>query len=254
VVRDASGLPVQPWEPVLPLGDVERLRALLAPKPAEDRRRRATRLLSGLVVCDGCGGRMRVASTKQRNGRDVLRYACRAKADGRVCPHPTSVTCEGLEGWVEAGFLAVAGDQPMRQPVATIREAPELAEVTAALADLGQAISRPGADVAALAAQIGELHQRRAVLDAVPAEPVVEYVETGLTYAEYWEALDDVAERRDMLRASGYLPVRIKPGQPGRKGLDAKRVVLSDAYRAQGTDFGTWERSRRRGRRARTGG
>src|SRR5262249_36255528 len=79
VVRDEAGVPVQPWEPVLPLADVERLRALLASKPAEQRRRRATRLLSGLVECAGCGGHMRVATSTQANGRTVLRYACRAK-------------------------------------------------------------------------------------------------------------------------------------------------------------------------------
>ena len=242
VVRDGSGMPVQPWPPVLPLADVERLRALLAPRPVKDRRRRATRLLSGLVECAGCGGRMRVATSTQSNGKTVLRYACRAKADGRPCKHPTSVTCEQLEGFVVAGFLEVARGEQVRERVMTVRDVPELADVTAALEDLGQQIARPGAEVATLAQQIAELQERRTALDATPVEPVVEYVDTGVTYAEWWEAHKDVAERRDLLRASGFVPVRIKPGERGPKGLDAARVVLPAIDHAGGRS-GSWERA-----------
>jgi DNA invertase Pin-like site-specific DNA recombinase len=241
VVRDETGMPVQPWPPALPLRDVERLRALLAPRPVQERRRRATRLLSGLVVCDGCGTRMRVSTSTQANGRTVLRYACRAKADGRPCEHPTSVTCDQLEDHVVNGLLGMFGDVPVTERIVTVRDLPELAEVTAALEDRGQSITRPGADVAVLAQQIADLQERRAALDATPAEPVVEYVETGQSYEEWWDAHEDVAQRRDFLRATGFVPVRIKPGVRGRKGLDPARVVLGNPLAVQG-QYGVWGR------------
>jgi hypothetical protein len=244
VVRDKSGMPVQPWPPVLPLADVERLRALLAPRKGRGQhaRKRSTRLLSGLVECAGCGGRMRVATSTQANGRTVLRYACRAKADGRHCPHPTSVTCEQLERHLVDGLLGMFGDVPVTEKVVTVRDLPELAEVTAALEDLGRSITRPGADVTVLAQQIAELQERRDALNATPAEPVVEYVETGQTYEEWWNGHEDVAQRRDFLRATGFVPVRIKPGERGRKGLDPDRVELGNPFAAEGL-FGRWGRA-----------
>ena len=167
VVRDDDGLPVQPWEAVLPVGDVERLRALLARKPAGERRKRATRLLSGLVVCDGCGGSMRVSTSRVTKGKPtVLRYACKANSDGRSCPHPSSINAELLEAFMADGLLSVAGDEPMREKVVTVRDVPELAQVTAALGDLGSAITRPGAKVATIAAQIDTLQQRRDELES----------------------------------------------------------------------------------------
>lgn len=243
VVRDESGMPVQPWEPVLPLSDVERLRAILAPKPAGERRKRASRLLSGLVECTGCGGNMRVSTSTQANGQTVLRYACHARSDGRRCEHPTSITCDQLEQWITDGFLGMAGDEPMREKVVTVRDVPELAEVNAALTDLGRSITQPGADVTALAEQITQLQARRLTLEATPVEPVVEYVETGMTYAQWWEAHEDVSERRDMLQAAGVVPVRIKPGQRGRKGIDPERVILPDFLNAPAGTFGGWERA-----------
>lgn len=243
VMRDTDGMPVRPWEPVLPLADVERLRALLARKPAGERRRRATRLLSGSVECVGCGGNMRVATSKQANGKTVLRYACHARSDGRTCEHPTSINADLLDSWLTDGFLAFAGDEPMREKVVTVRDVPELAEIAAALAHLGQSITQPDADVTTLAGQIAELQTRRAALDAIPMEPVVEYLDTGLTYAEWWTTHEDVAERRDLLRAAGVVPLRILPGQRGQKGLDPARVILPDVVAAPSGTFGSWERS-----------
>jgi hypothetical protein len=106
---------------------------------------------------------------------------------------------------------------------------------------LGRSITRPGADVTVLAGQIAELQERRTALDATPAEPVVEYVETGQTYEEWWDAHEDVAQRRDFLRSTGFVPVRIKPGVRGRHGLDPDRVVLGNPLAVEG-GFGRWAR------------
>ncbi|MEP7736460.1 recombinase family protein [Nocardioides sp. 31GB23] len=243
VVRDSAGMPVQPWAPALPLEDANRLRALLATRPAGERRKRATRLLSGLVLCDGCGGNMRVSTSRvSKDKAPVLRYACHARSDGRTCPHPSSINCQLLEEWVSDGLLGMLGHAPMVEKIVTVRDEPELAGVNAALTDLGQQIAQPGADVAALAGQIAELQERRHQLDTQPVQPTVEHVETGQTYEEWWDTHEDVAQRRDFLRATGFVPVRIKPGQRGRKGLDPERVVLGDPFAAAGGS-GLWERT-----------
>jgi hypothetical protein len=118
LVRDETGLPVTPWEPILPLGDVERLRALLAPSGqgrGTHTRRKAARLLSGLVRCATCEGRMRV-STNLVNGRLVGRYACRGESEGRGCTSPTSITAEPLEQYIEQEYLRCMAASPSATP------------------------------------------------------------------------------------------------------------------------------------------
>lgn len=232
LVRDDDGLPVTPWEPVLPLADVERLRALLAPKkdPSE-RRRRATRLLSGLVGCSTCGGNMRVSTSTQSNGSRVVRYSCKGGSDGRGCTAPASVTAPLLEEFVEHTFLTVAGSMPVTEVVETLRDVPELAEVEMALRELSAAMVLPGADVPALAAKVASLAARRDELAAVPAEPVRHVVESGETFAQRW-AREDVAGRRALL-GDALRGIELTPGQRGRKGLDASRVTLR--WREPGT-------------------
>lgn len=226
-VRDPeTGLPVQPWPAVLPVEDAHRLRALLESKPVGERRTRATRLLSGLVQCAGCKGNMRV-STRTVKGKVVLSYQCKAWSDGRECEHPASINAELLESFIETGFLDLTGDLQYREQITMTRDVPELADVNASLTELAAQITAPGADVAALAGQIGALQARRADLESVPAEPLTEYRETGKTFAEWWLDNDDTAARRDLLRAS-LGRVRVKPGQRGRKGLDASRVSFPD--------------------------
>jgi site-specific DNA recombinase len=210
LVRDEYGFPVAVWEPVLPLEDVERLRALLAPKPPSARRRRAARVLSGLVECLGCGGTLRVNKSAQ-----VFRYTCHAKTDGRACPHPTSIVCGLLEEYVEREFLAVMGRTEVVLHETVVREAAEVAKVAEAIRDTADAMTRPGADLATLVARLGELTARRDALAAQPAAPEVVERATGETVAEAW-ARSDAAGRRSLLAHYG-LARRISVG-PGRRG------------------------------------
>lgn len=227
IVRDDDGLPVTPWDAVLPLADVERLRVLLERKAGRGfhARKRATRLLSGLVFCGSCGSRMRVSTSTQSNGRTVRRYACQGKSDGRGCPAPSSVTADLLDAHVEEEFLRRFGRLPVVEVVERVREVAGLAEVEGALRDLSAAISRPGANVAALAEQISALHSRRDSLAAAPVEPVVETIATGERFAEAWTARE-VDGRRALLEPALVGGVTVAPGKRGRKGLDVERVSL----------------------------
>jgi|GEM_PF-623868 len=220
LLRDEEGLPVTPWEPVLPLEDVERLRALLARKAPTDRRRKAARLLSGLVVCSSCGKRLRV--NRNQGG---ARYTCHGRSDGSGCTAPVSIGAEHLDDYAERSLLAVVGAWPVVEHRETVRDVAGLAEVVEAIAHTTDAMREPGADVAALVARLGALTERRDALMAAPAAPTVEAVETGETFAEAWAARD-VDGRRALLSGALAGPIVLLPGARGRKGFDAARVEI----------------------------
>ena len=107
-IRDEEGLIATPWEPILPVDHVERLRAILAPRPLTQTRRKASRLLSGLLVCGTCGSRLRVNSRRSEGGH-IESYGCRANGDGRVCSRPSSINADQVEAFIVDEFLTVAG-------------------------------------------------------------------------------------------------------------------------------------------------
>ena len=218
LLRDEEGLPVAPWEPVLPLEDVERLRALLARKAPTDRRRKAARLLSGLVVCSSCGKRLRV--NRNQGG---ARYTCHGRSDGSGCESPVSIGAEHLDDFVERSLLEVVGTWPVVEHRETVRDAAGLAQVVEAIAYTTDLMREPGADLPGLVARLGELTERRDALQAAPAMPTVEAVETGETFAEAWAARE-VDGRRALLASVVDGPVVLRPGVRGRRGFDAARV------------------------------
>ncbi len=221
LLRDEDGLPLQVWPHVLPVEDVERLRAILARKPVGERRKRATRVLSGLLSCSSCGSTLRVSSSRV-GGKTVLRYACRGDVDGRACAHPVSIVADLVEEHVTSTFLATSGDLDVMEEVRTSRDVAGLAAVESAITDLGRQITEPGADIPALAIQLATLHGRRD--DLAGQEVTVEARPTGRTFRETWEAAD-IDGRRALLR-SGLAAAVIRPGKRGRHGLDPSRVAL----------------------------
>lgn len=219
VVRDEDGYPLEVWTPVLPLADVERLRAALAPRKAADVRRRASRLLSGLLACGTCGARLRVSW-----GNGHARYACHGKYEGSGCAAPVSMRAEPLEAHVADEYLATHGHFAATRVVERVREVAGLAAVEEALRLAAAEMIRPGADVGALALRVAELSARRDALAAAPAAPVVELVDTGHTIAEEWER-GDVDGRRRLLEDAlgGYIVVA--PGRRGPAKIDTGRVA-----------------------------
>lgn len=233
VVLDADGRPEAVWEPIVSVEDSQALRAALAPRPAGGRRKRATRLLSGLVECR-CGGTMRVSTSTNSKKETVLRYACRAHADGRICVAPASVNAELLDAHIGEEFLRVVGSWEVIEERVTYPSGQALSEIEAALANLGSVIARPGADVAALSAQIAGLQAEHERLSATAHEPVVEEVATGETYAERWEREPDADARRALLQRVLTGRIVVAPGQRGRKGLDAERLSVPWRWTAAG--------------------
>ncbi|MDQ2758066.1 MAG: recombinase family protein [Actinomycetota bacterium] len=218
LLRDEHGLPLQVWPPALPLEDVERLRAALTPRPRGQQRRKATRLLSGLVWCSSCGASMRLGTSA-----GSARYSCRAYSDGHECSRPVSIKADHLEDYVARRFLASLGDLPVTERIESRRDVAGLAAVGSAIRDIGLLITEPGADIAALAAQLTDLHARRSVLeDAVDVEVVLR--STGRSIAETW-LTEDVAGRRRLIEGNTAGCV-IQRGTRGRHALEESRVAL----------------------------
>lgn len=224
-LRDPDGVIATPWEPILPLADAERLRAILAPKALGFTRRKASRLLSGLLVC-ACGARLRVNS-RRNGGAHIESYGCRAAADGKTeCKAAASINADGVESYIVEELLARAADRPIIERREVIRDVPELAAVEEALGYATEAMRAPGADIAALAARVQELVARRDELAAAPVEPTIEEVATGETYGELWARTDDVAERRAMIEAALEGPIVVRPVGRGYRLPASDRVSV----------------------------
>lgn len=223
-VRGDDGVILQPFPAVLPLADVERLRALLAPKRAEPGQRKGARtstarLLSGLLSCASCGARLRVSSS---NGGK--RYTCHGLADGAGCAAPVSIVAEPLDEHLAETYLDAVGWMPEVRREERLADVSGLAEVEEAITATASAMTAPDADVAALVERLQALRERREALASAPAEPQVVEVATGRTVAEAWEA-STLDERRALLRSALDGRVVIRPGVRGRRGLDTARIA-----------------------------
>ncbi|WP_225753967.1 recombinase family protein [Actinotalea sp. Marseille-Q4924] len=226
ILTDADGVPLQVWEPVLPL-DVWRtvgatLRARKAKRaPVGQRASSRSRLLSGVASCAACGGPLYV-----RPGGEARAtvYACGARSNGRPCPG-TAVTAERLEEHVASAFLGLFGSWAVTAPREVEAPTLALAEVEEAIAATTDAMRVRGADRAVLLARLDALDARREVLVASAARPAeVEYVDTGETMREVWDRGDTLA-RRDLL-TSAIEYVAVSKGKRGAHGLDPARVEI----------------------------
>lgn len=225
VIRGEDGKPVVFWPPIFTEEEAARLRAALKPRTATGPRTpRASRILSGLLTCSGCGARLRVGSSG--NG---LNYRCSGKTDGPGCARPVAINAENLDAYVTKRFLDTMGKRPVVRLVEESRDVVALGEVEVEIREIGRRIIEPGADVVGLSAALSALNDRREALEA--QETTSRIVATGQTLREAWKEagtlpeVDAVAARRRLL-ADNLAGAVILPGQRGRRGLDAHRVAL----------------------------
>lgn len=224
-----DGLPEQVWPAIITPDEAAELRALLSRRPDWNTmpgagRKRASRLLSGLVECVTCGSPLRVNyADKQKDGSRTARYVCSASAG--ACERKVSVHAGMLEEHASKLFLAVAGKFEVFEVRESRRDTGELAQVQQAITSTAADMAAPGADIAALASRLTELHARRAALEAVPAETVVESVATGETFAEAWEARD-TAGRRVLISSALNGRIVVSPAVRGSRKMDESRVFI----------------------------
>jgi DNA invertase Pin-like site-specific DNA recombinase len=107
-------------------------------------------LLSGLLVCSGCGYRMR---HERRNGKPSV-YRCSARQNSRPCPRSATIRADATERYVERVLLLARFSRPV-EDTAEERRAGELRQrierLSAALDALTDASLLGGAEEAALA-------------------------------------------------------------------------------------------------------
>lgn len=224
-----DGLPEQVWPAIITPGEAAELNALLSRRPDWNSmpgagRKRASRLLSGLVECVTCGSTLRVNYTdKQKDGSRTARYVCSASAG--ACERKVSIHAEMLEEHMSKTFLHVAGNFEVIEVRESRRDTGELAQVQQAIDAAAAEMAAPGADIAALASRLTELHARREALEAAPAETVIQTVATGETFAEAWEARD-TAGRRVLISAALAGRIVVSPAVKGSRKLDETRLYI----------------------------
>jgi site-specific DNA recombinase len=224
VVRDETGLPVEAWPPLVTPEEGEILRARFTRTPNPGRaeesalgRRRASRMLSGVILCHSCGRPLTARHTKSETLRST--YSCMTRTRGLVCASPVNVRADEADREVERRFLAAFGRLPVVELREVVRDDLRIRDVEAAIADTTDELRRPDADLGALVDRLTSLRTERERLADLPSVPTVEAVETGYTFAEAW-ATGDYLARRSLLQASGAVVELHPPAIRGKWNAD----------------------------------
>lgn len=217
VLRGEDGLPIQVWEPILTIEEVQQLRAHLRPRsPARPRRGSGKRLLSGIVRCGSCEQRMYVDSRKT-----AARYAC----TGGGCRRPVTIGAHLIEPYVEEAFrTSTLMWYPTWTRVESSIEDPRVALVEEEIARLAQTLSTPGANVSEIGIRLAELGAQRE-LQVAERPKIKGEVILGPSLRSVWHAAPDTDAKRRILEAN-IERLTIGPGTRGPQGLDPTRVTL----------------------------
>lgn len=223
-LRDEDGEILAPYPPVLSEAVSAALRASLAPRQETVRRsgRKPARLLSGLLSCHSCGTllQVNVRSPRSRSGAEAV-YRCPARAQGKECAKPVSVSAATVEEYAEGQYLATVGSLPMHREQSIVSGVDELAAVDADIREtVADLATKASAD---LFARLQKLQARREELEAAEPTRRVELIPTGQTMAEHWAGA--MTEDRRALLADAVEEMVLLPGQRGRRGFDPKRLV-----------------------------
>jgi site-specific DNA recombinase len=203
VIRNAKGETVTAAEALITPARFEEIRAEFARRKAlrSPRREGGASPMLGVAVCATCQGPLylqtqvnELASGEEREYR-YFRFPC--KHSGRLPAH-------AVENRVHGAFIHVLGTYPRLQPVYVPAEdhTVELEQAQRSYEDLVARHAGAKSDTArkVLSGQLGALEDRMVTLEALPRTAArVEYRETGETYAEAWERMDDRERRQLML-------------------------------------------------------
>lgn len=222
VVRDAEGMPEQVWPAILSPETWNRLRVRFnadGPKGEFHQRRRAARLLSGLIRCSSCDAVLYVTQV-----RGAPAYQCVTRRRGSAaCAHPVTIRAEKIEEHIAEGFLDAHGDREVFERVEFYPEDLDLA-------DLKRAIEATTAELSTSATveafeRLKALQARRDELASRPRERRIELRPTGTTYRDAWEN-GDTDVRRGLIAANVAAIVLSPATTVGRYAPVADRVQL----------------------------
>ncbi|MDR5691873.1 recombinase family protein [Agromyces indicus] len=228
LVRDDLGLPVVAWPPLISLDESARLRARFEDDPARGekiaagRGRKASRLLSGLILCSSCGRPLVARNDTRRSSV----YSCVSRSRGVPCERPVSISADAVEAEVTRRFLSLFGRWDVVEEQRVAVEDARLSEVEAAIRDTTDELRAPDADVLALVDRLNGLREERERLATLRPKVETVRVPTGETFVQAWESAADYRGQREILLSAGVEVVVDPPTKhPGRRA-DLSRVRL----------------------------
>lgn len=217
-LRDEEGRILTPFPAVISPEESAALRELLKPqKQRKQPPKKASHLLSGLLVCCGCGKSL-VASTSGAGGN----YRCQKQTACGVCRQPVSVNRAAVEAALTDLYLSKFGDEPMYRTRIVTEGSTRLAQINediaAVMQEMGQTASPEAFN------RLQRLQEQRAEAESRPPVRRTLREPTGDTVREWWGSahLDD---RRDALR-NAWGCLTLHPGTPGRKGFSLRRLTF----------------------------
>lgn len=198
VLLDDQGKPVSGLPPIISVDQYQRIQERLAEfnhlKAVPDR----TSPLLGVLKCWDCGENIYLS----RNPNNSSAYKCRR------CPKMSTIKANVIYALVIDAFLDELGDYPVTQRKVTPANdlSLEISETEAAYNDLVAYIpnARTAEARTKLYAQLDLIEQRLQQLrsESTTAD-TVEWIESGQTYRDLWETLDE-QERRLLMVKSGF--------------------------------------------------
>ncbi|MDR6868693.1 DNA invertase Pin-like site-specific DNA recombinase [Microbacterium resistens] len=223
VMRDASGAPRQWWPAILTPAELEAIRAHVNNpddrgkyRPRVAQRQKATRLLSGLVVCATCGSKLYAVNRRMQDGH-TRRADYRCNENTSKCREKATIGADILEAYVIADHLAEFGDlevftETTKNDALATHEA-ALADVLAAIREATILLAEDATPDRFTALQSLQAQRDHLLASRPPTEAV--YVPTGRSHAEEWAtavADGDIAYQRDLL-SQHYQEIRITKGR-----------------------------------------
>jgi hypothetical protein len=207
-LRDEAGNPREVFPPVLDLAThhalVARAAALL---PQEKKRGRHTsRLLKGLLTCEGCDAPLGFVYMAGR-----AMYRCFTHSHGAHCPSPVAVSADPVEAHISALMAEITA--PFSREITHDPGASALVLIDEKITQLRaeRAIAEDTDDeerADELTAQLRTLRKEREATAAIPSQPVTEHVATGRTFAEEFADSDPQARRALVARAMPEIIVK----------------------------------------------
>jgi len=206
-VRDAQGMPVMVSDPVFTQDEWDRLQAAIAARrlPSARKRTQSTSPLYGVIFCFECGSML--YHRKYKGEYKYEYYQC-PKSCGRM------IHAAQINSYLEKLFLSEVGGGKIKERVYVPAESHE-AELAVAQRGVDEISAMFGAMTSdtvrrRLTEQLTALDAQIKRLEAMPSrESHYDYVETGETYAQAWEAADKTG-KRELLVKSGITLAAVK--------------------------------------------
>ena len=206
-VRDAQGMPVMVSDPVFTQDEWDRLQAAIAARrlPSAKKRTQSTSPLYGVIFCYECGSML--YHRKYKGEYKYEYYQC-PKSCGRM------IHAAGINSFLEKFFLSEVGEGNVKERVYIPAESHE-AELAVAQKGVEEISAMFGAMTSdtvrrQLTEQLTALDAQIKRLEALPSrESHWDYIETGETYAQAWEAADTTG-KRELLVKSGITLAAVK--------------------------------------------